>query len=160
MPRNFYKEKEIDLSVVEGIRYTPLDRLVPIILLKYGKIYCDEDTMSVYRYVIDGTSSWSSRNELQKYFNYFIYFKNLDEMQHIGEKLGYQFDFKEKKSFFYSEALYATLFRGKLYCIPMCMFMIINTDRKLHLLLRGNRLFIRKVKWKIKFKIKKLGLDA
>jgi hypothetical protein len=160
MSRNFYQETELDLSAMDGIRYTPLDRLVPIILLKFGKIYCDKETMSIYRYVLDGTSSWSSRNELQKYFNYFIYFKNLEEMQHIGEKLGFQFDFEEKKAFFYSEALYATLLRGKLYCIPMCILMIINTKRKLHLLLRGNRLFMRKIKWKVKYKIKKFGFDA
>lgn len=160
MSRNFYTEKEIDLSVVEGIKYTPLDRLLPIILLKFGKIYCDEATMSVYRYVLDGSSSWSSRNELQKCFNYFIYFKNLVEMQQIGEKLGFQFDFKEKKAFFYGEALYASLLRGKVVCIFMCMLMIASTNKKLHLLFRGNRLFIRKIKWKIKYKIKKLGFNS
>lgn len=155
MIRNYFKQQKPDIGLFQGIKHTPLDRLAPVLLLKYGRIYCDRETYSVYRYILKGNSSWSSRNELQKVYSYLNYYYNLTEIQSFASGLGMNLDLKEKKAFFYSEALYTGIFRGRPYCLPMCLKMLWNTEDRPGLLSRGNRLFMRKIKWKL---INKFGL--
>ena len=62
MYRNIYRNDGIDKSILQ-MRLSPGDRLKVYLLLAYGKIFCIQKTMSCYRHVRHGGSSFSARNK-------------------------------------------------------------------------------------------------
>lgn len=59
MTRNYYKENIMDTSFVD-LTLMPGDRRLFFSLLANGKIYCMQETMSAYRHIISGGSSYSA----------------------------------------------------------------------------------------------------
>lgn len=59
MTKNYIKDPTIDWSILTK-RLSPGDRLIAYMLLTHGKVYCLDETMSAYRHVKKGGSSYSA----------------------------------------------------------------------------------------------------
>jgi glycosyltransferase involved in cell wall biosynthesis len=59
--RNVYRDKLYDMSIMEKISHQmPGDRVTVFLLAAHGKIYCFQEVMSAYRYVVDSGTSFSA----------------------------------------------------------------------------------------------------
>lgn len=72
MCRNYYIDTSINISILQK-RLIPGDRLRTFVLCGYGKIRCFQETMSAYRHVTSGGSSYSATYQFdyQKWNNYY-----------------------------------------------------------------------------------------
>jgi glycosyltransferase involved in cell wall biosynthesis len=59
MTRNYMTDEKIDRSLINA-KLSPGDQLVYFSLLCYGKVYCMQETMSAYRHIVKGGSSYSA----------------------------------------------------------------------------------------------------
>ena len=95
-------ENVFDMSILYK-RLTPGDRLIYFALAAHGKIYCIQETMSAYRYVTSGGTSFSATHKYNFYES---------EYWH-KELLDYAYKIKKYKAICCAEALYyAAIIQG------------------------------------------------
>lgn len=81
----------------KNMMFIPGDRLLALYLLSLGKIYCSDEMMSAYRFVIKkGGTNWSSRHNGSSARIRFYYINIYISLEKLGKKLGVSVDYKEK----------------------------------------------------------------
>lgn len=98
---DFFSNKKTQ-SAIKKIRYTPGDRLLALGLLCNGRVYCSDEVMSAYRFVIKkGGTNWRSSygNYNRRTSMYFI--KMSHEIERFSEEIGHQIfiETEDKKAF-------------------------------------------------------------
>lgn len=129
--RNFKEDIIQQMPMIKSIKYCPFDRIAPIFLLAKGKIYCSEEIMGAYRYVLQkGGTNWSSRMDLKLTHNYLLFYMIMKEQEKIGRLFGLTLNFKYKKSEFCGKSLYFALKLKKWKCYYMFAVMALLTPQK------------------------------
>ena len=103
MLRNIYIDHSANLSLIKK-RFTPGDRCTDFTLLCNGKIYCMQETMSAYRHITKGGSSYSA--------NFSPDFKKKQEM--LYGLVDYASKIKNKKAYECARYLYVKEIVGNL----------------------------------------------
>ncbi len=84
--RNIYKDKIYNTDVMQKLSsQMPGDRVAAFLLATYGKIYCFQQVMSAYRYVVDCGTSFSAMQRKMRMDNpmsRIIYYKTIMEHSH------------------------------------------------------------------------------
>lgn len=90
MSRNYYKDKLIDTYILQT-NTNPLDRLIYYSLISNGKVYCIQEKMSAYRYVVSGGSSYSANYsfDFEKNEKYYIEHINYGKRINNNEAIKY-----------------------------------------------------------------------
>lgn len=82
----------------KNMMFIPGDRLLALCLLSFGKIYCSDEMMSAYRFVIkEGGTNWSSKHMGESAFVYFYNVNTFRQIEKLGKTLGIPMNFKEKE---------------------------------------------------------------
>lgn len=108
----FYRNVFMDMSIEECENFfsvpVPGDRKLPILLMKFGKLFVLPEEMSVYRYMSCPTS-FTSQLENRSLFKVYMEFENLHEYaKHLGIDVDYSS--KENKQLF---SAFYYLLKGK-----------------------------------------------
>ncbi|CVI73545.1 Putative glycosyltransferase EpsE [Clostridiales bacterium CHKCI001] len=136
--RNFWKD-EMDLEeLMDMVKYSALDRIVPVLALSRGKIYCMQQKMSVYRYIIQ-PGSWSYRFHRGDYLWRMYGFLIHREVEKIGKKLGMSISYRKLDAKLYSENIRKCIYYKKIGFLFLNFFMMLVGNHRFYMVVAGNR---------------------
>jgi glycosyltransferase involved in cell wall biosynthesis len=146
--RNLNEEFNKAVKKIGKIKYCPLDRIMPIFMLSKGKIYCMEDNMSAYRYIVSETATnCSSKHDLKKTKNYFSFCLMMREQETIAKKLGLNLNCSYMKTVFWGKALYSAKHEKYFKCYRMCLLMLLMSKHKRSFIRQGVEIYHKELKY-------------
>lgn len=117
MFRNYIKDSKFDSSLIFN-NITPIDRLIVFSVISYGKIYCIQEKLSAYRYVIKEGKSYSANFR----YNFERSYKWHTLLLDYSLKLG-KIDAIRCAELLYFHSLLEGLVHGKIYIWQMTHYM-------------------------------------
>ena len=137
------------------LKYTPGDRILPILLLSEGRIYCSQEVMSAYRTVVESdTDSWTKKYGLKNAFGNMAVFRMHKEMERIGKGVGLEICLKDADVDSYVEACQELVFKKRVSYLPNLLYMFLFSTHRLYMITKGNKIFILDIKAKVSRKLK------
>lgn len=100
----FYRNIFMEMSQIERDAFFSVpvtgDRKLPILFMKYGKLYVMQEEMSVYRYMSCPTSFSSKRENISSYKLYI----DFDELEKYSNSIGVQVEYSQLKTNIFLDA--------------------------------------------------------
>lgn len=149
LARNFWKEDLALLEMLNKVHYSPLDRIVPLLLLSEGRIYCMQEKMSVYRYLIGEKGSWSYKFQRGNYLWRAYAFAVHREIEKMARQLHILISYRKLESKLYSDYIVKGLVWKRPRYFFLAFFMILFGTHRIYMLFHGNQILYARLQKKI-----------
>lgn len=146
--RNIWRGNDDIVRLFRSVRYSPLDRMVPLFLLQTGKIHCLQEEMSAYRYITSGNSSWSSKLHKGEYLWQIYGFLIHREVETMAKKLGIEFSYREFDAELYAKSILRIRSRRKPGYIGLVIAMVVMGTNRRYMVFHGTKMLWNRIKKK------------
>lgn len=115
----------------KNMTFIPGDRLLALCLLSFGKIYCSDEMMSAYRFVIKkGGTNWSSKHLGDSAFVYFYNANTYRQIEKLGKTLSFSINFKEKEFGLFKEIYWQMVNKKKCAYFFVLLYTLLISRQK------------------------------
>lgn len=121
-------------SIIPKLRFcfTPLDRILPVILLSHGKIHIFPEIMSSYRfYIEENGTNWSSSHDINYTHNYFLRYLYVCQIEFYARKFHLNLDMMHQKGYTFYLSYKCAKDEGIRKCYLHCILMFLCEFHKI-----------------------------
>lgn len=135
---NFFTDERIR-NDIRKIKYVPGDRILALALVSQGKVYCSNEVMSAYRYVIkEGGTNWTSNyGEWDSIKMCFYYINVRREIERLARKLDVVIDHRKEELKYFETACWNLLVLKRRKYTAVIFYMLLFCKHRKYLICNG-----------------------